>query len=244
MTELTSWLERRPLRRLILNGGTIVFSILLAFWIDAWWADVVEARQEHRALLRLQTEFALDRQQLRDAVSGHESIRAATVQLLSHTGPGGAQTDEAEVTQLLTHFSRWITYNPSRGALESLLASGELDLIKNDSLRLELAAWPSVVEDLNEDEQVDMAQVVDHVIPFLEEHYSYRAIVAARDSAAIQPGAFPHPTQELLGDRRFEGILAARLWRTTRILAEASEVDTAILRIVALIAGELGGEVK
>ena len=49
--------ERIPWTRLYIEAAAIVASILLAFAIDAWWADRLERREMVLVLDRLSAEF-------------------------------------------------------------------------------------------------------------------------------------------------------------------------------------------
>ena len=44
-------------KRLIVEGAAIVISILLAFWIDAWWAEQQTINQERAILAPLVVEI-------------------------------------------------------------------------------------------------------------------------------------------------------------------------------------------
>lgn len=223
---------RTPWLRLGLEVSAIVFSILLAFAIDAWWSRVLTARESKEALRRLQLEFTLSREELARTRGIHENIAQATAFLLEQTGPESNAPESYEVERLLSEITRWQTFNPVSGTLNSLLASGDLALIPDADLQTDLAGWPDLVEDLNEDEALDGQAVVTRVIPFLEEEYNFRSVIVARDSTVTAPSGFPGDASRLLQDRRFEGVLAARLWRTKEILREAALVQAALDRIL------------
>jgi hypothetical protein len=221
-----------PWLRLGLEVSAIVFSILLAFAIDAWWSGVLKERQSKEALNRLYVEFALNRDELARVREIHAAIAQATGALLDQTGPGQNGPDELKVERLLSQVTRWQTFNPVSGTLKSLLASGELDLIPSADLRTDLAGWQDLVEDLNEDEALDGQVIVTSVIPFLEEDYNFRSVIVARDSSVTRPSGFRRDPSALLRNPRFEGMLAARLWRTREILRETAIVQASLDRIL------------
>ena len=43
------------------------------------------------------------------------------------------------------------TFNPVKGVINSLITSGKVDLIKNDSLKFHLTNWNDIVDDYRED---------------------------------------------------------------------------------------------
>jgi hypothetical protein len=221
-----------PWLRLSLEVSAIVFSILLAFSIDAWWSRVLRNRESMEALSRLQVEFTLNLEQLLEVRNKHAEIAQATRLLLEQILSGQDVRDITEVDRLLSQLARWQTYDPVSGTLNSLLASGDLDLIPDALLQTELAGWPNLVEDLNEDEVLDGHLIVTSLIPFLEEQYNYRAVIVARDASTTEQSAFPRSASRLLESPRFEGILAARLWRTQEILRETDLVRASLDRIL------------
>jgi len=53
-----------PWITITVEAGAIVLSILMAFAIDAWWAEKKENDVEHVALLALRNDFMASREQL------------------------------------------------------------------------------------------------------------------------------------------------------------------------------------
>ncbi len=62
------------------------------------------------------------------------------------------------------------TYNPSNGVAESLIASGEYQLIRNDALRNLLISWKDVLEDYIEEEKIANAFWSEKIEPYIIEH--------------------------------------------------------------------------
>ena len=61
-----------PWPRILAEGAAIVVSILLAFWIQAWWDGVQESAEEGRLLVDLRGEFQENRTLLDAAIQSHE----------------------------------------------------------------------------------------------------------------------------------------------------------------------------
>lgn len=71
----------------MLEGAVIVFSILLAFAIDAWWAEVGERKEEQLALVGLNADFEgylLELERIREK---NEKRIESTRALMSLAGP-------------------------------------------------------------------------------------------------------------------------------------------------------------
>jgi len=124
----------------------IVFSILLAFAIDAWWAEVGERKEEQLALVGLNTDFEgylLDLARIRE---GNEKRVESTRALMSLAGPR-PENANGEIVQ--DYLGRVITYRKiilPAGTLNSLLETDGLALISDSTLRYELLAWTRILE--------------------------------------------------------------------------------------------------
>ena len=50
-------INRESVRWLLLEGTVVVFSILIAFWIDAWWEDRSDREDEQIVIAAVLDEF-------------------------------------------------------------------------------------------------------------------------------------------------------------------------------------------
>jgi hypothetical protein len=127
------------LRRYARDVVLIVTSILIAFSLDAWWDSQLQRRDEREALLALRSDFVATRDEYVTLERTHNNRLAAAEALrgLPSTGDSGLSADS-----LAALFGRAFTRgtsDPPVGALQSLLASGRLGLIQDDTLRAYLA---------------------------------------------------------------------------------------------------------
>ncbi len=67
-----------PWKRMTLEGGVIVFSILLAFAIDASWANYEIRKEESETLTALRAEFAANLEQLDSVVAVRNEAKFGT----------------------------------------------------------------------------------------------------------------------------------------------------------------------
>lgn len=141
-------------RRTVAEGVVIVASILLAFGIDAWWADVQERKEEEVVLRALETEFRENLAELRavhDVQARYAQELGELVSLVVSQPEGSSlQVEDSELRPLIS----FRTADPATGTLSTLLASGRIDLIQSEELQQALAGWPAVVEDVAEDERL------------------------------------------------------------------------------------------
>ncbi len=140
-------------KRLSVEGAAIVMSILLAFAIDAWWDNRHERIEERRILESLKAEFLSNAELIPSFIEGHRRSAEYTWALLDAmkaAEPGSTIRYPAAKFQVLGHSST----DPQRGALDAILQSGELRYVTNPAIRERLAAWPRLVVDATENEDL------------------------------------------------------------------------------------------
>ncbi len=135
-----------------MEGAVIVGSILLAFGIEAWWAGVQEREEEGLVLQALQTEFAENLSDLRSVHEVHERYASELGELVGLMGSAGDGATLVVPDSLLRALVSFRTADPATGTLNTLLASGRIDLIRDGDLQKALAGWPASLEDTAEDE--------------------------------------------------------------------------------------------
>lgn len=140
-----------PWRRIFIEGAVIVVSILLAFSIDAWWNNRIEQQREQEQLVSMRAEFqsslvGLD--EILTSVQGHAQDIETLIALLKAAG------DEPVLVPgpLLGSAITWRTSDVSTSTLDALMASGDLNLLRNTELRANLAGFPAFLLDVTEDE--------------------------------------------------------------------------------------------
>jgi len=136
-----------PWRRILLEGAVIVVSILLAFSIDTWWSNRIEQQREREQLVSMLAEFKADLAGLDEvltSIQGHAKNVETLIALLKAAvlvpGP------------LLGSAITWRTSDVSVSTLDALMASGDLNLLRNVELRANLAGLPAFLLDITEDE--------------------------------------------------------------------------------------------
>ena len=232
----------RSFAGLAIEGLLIVVSILLAFALEAWWAAQQEIATELELLRQLESEVAANAVELDRLRGRHEGVTNALTELLALSGPSAIPAIPNDSIARLVETATWTwTYDPGTGVLASLLASGQLALIRNDSLRAQLAAWPALVADVQENEGAAWSVMDSRITPFLDERLAWRTLNdAARDGYEPGPSGFDHDLVGLLRDREFENIVAGRLALEGAILAEYQLLERSLEWQLRAIRSELG----
>lgn len=147
-------------------------SILLAFAIDAWWAERLERAAEREELSRLYDEFKLNHDRLSIWISEGGIVyqqREAALRLSETLG--AALKDGAESVLLpdrqLAAIIRTPTFEARMSVFDGLVQSGRIEIIENRRIVRGITSWEGVLRSANDEEQRGLRFVYDQLFPAL-----------------------------------------------------------------------------
>jgi hypothetical protein len=238
---------------MFIEGAAIVISILLAFWIDAWWDTTQERDREVIVLGALLDDLQYMRKQIDDQRSYNEGILDAVVALLE-AGTSGKNLDPAEIDALLADI---VWYNPS-GIWESatmnlLVSAGSLANLTDVGLVHELAALHNRLRRARDRYELDETFYRDRLIPFLGREASLPQILDRIEHAPGVPAwVYDFPDLELvapvdhthlLSNGEFLGLLAAKIDIQHDIINYSlNDIDADLDEVIFLLRLNLGEE--
>lgn len=138
-------------RRLLVEGVVIVTSILLAFAIDALWAQRQDRSAERQALVSLESEFESNRQLIRLVIDMHIEFRETVTEFSDLAEPELQDLDQTSVSRIVLAAANPWTFDPVLGTTDALVGAGRLELIRDHELREALSTFLNLVADLTED---------------------------------------------------------------------------------------------
>ena len=211
------------------EGIAIVVSILLAFWIQAWWDDK-QLRENERVILEsLLTELSTTQNRLRFMGSFAGGIRDSSTQLLQAAIGPEVQLSDKEIDRLLGDTTWYVPLDHlDTPELDSLVSSDDLGLISNAQLKRMLSTWPHKVRAARVLIANDFHFFTDSYLPYLHMNTSFQQIINGAmhqpgNSGIVWPGTemalkevVSH--RELLSDRYFQNLLSQRISWITEIL--------------------------
>ena len=223
---------------LLLEFVVVVAGVIFALAVDSWWDERQERQSEIQHLAVLKTEFAENLRRLDQTIYAIEVNMSATRSLIEITEGAEARPGDEQLTQLTWDAFGFPVYNPLFSAYDNLVSTGEIRLIRNQSLKRNLAAFRANFESLrNRDWVLDQWQnliqpwVVDHLrLDWMPPGYR-------------QQWELPDPGLEtdwdaVLADQRFRGIVVNRFIAWTDYMNGVEE----LLPAARAIATELGIE--
>jgi hypothetical protein len=156
------------MRPLLVEGVVIVVSIVFAFALDAWWDDLAEGRQLRQQLGSVQAEVRGNR----DLVLFQVDLMERMIDAGEALGGAMDSANHPSGTVTVPDTLVWLALNTptldaSLGAIDALVASGQLALIHDPALRSRLAGLRDRIEDAVEEQVQALAVYHDHSYPRL-----------------------------------------------------------------------------
>lgn len=228
--------------RVVAEGILIVFSILLAFGIEAWWSQRGESQAEVEALQGLRDDFVESLERLASARSEHVDVRGASVRLLAMTGPDANQiVSDPVMDTLVMALIAGPKVFPVTATYDALIASGRIEILESAGSRLELARWATAIADLREEERDAFRQMDERLLPYLWDHVPVVTLdvnVHPRyEDLDLNRSRFSRRYRELLRSMRFENAVEERMNSSIRVIDCLNDAEDVAVRVLALVEG-------
>jgi hypothetical protein len=198
--------NRERLNWLLLEGVAIVISILLAFWIDAWWEGRKDRHEEQELLFGLEMEIA----DLRDRLEGYANFNRSGMQLIGQYLSDSVTEMDLRSVELAFRAASIGNVLDQGGALDALFASGRLERISDRSIRARLLKWPDWLDDIHTNDQSARGFSVNHIQPFLAENGFPRTYCTDGRLVCSESGPVPPEYIQLAQNSEFRALLMMR----------------------------------
>ena len=214
--------ETIPWKRLTAEGVAIIVSILLAFWIDAWWDGLQQHENERAILTTLLAEFQQIRSNVDDIQNFQGAMRNSALRLIELSVEEDHSVTDKELDHLLEQ-QLWVSTPTTFTApeLNAAISRGDLALVSNRDLRSLLQSWPAKFQWITSAMQNDLDFSNGDLGRFFLENTSILQLI---DSSEHRPGdpTFSRPERsfmvtdrishrDLLQNRQLQNILLTRV---------------------------------
>lgn len=224
--------------RVLIEMLVVVASILIAFSLDAWWSKRATERTETAHLRALRSDFEQNVSRLKVHIEREERIADASRRLLLVAISPNTLSPEDSVSNLLGQVFNSGRFDPVMGAYEAVVNSGGLAQVRDDSLRLALADFASLLDGRYHERFSD--ELYFDFIRGFEGQLGFSAAVLASDSlAAAHVVTMSRSRRELLRDPRFREHLALRYLAESGVAAAYRGLLEKAERVLDLTGREL-----
>ena len=201
----------------------VVIGILIAIQINGWNQERKNRDTEKVLLAELYKESKENLRQFEENKQAYvQSLIACSVVLRNVS----TMEERASLDSVMNYgpgMFRGITFDPSNGIVESLISTGEIQLIRNDTLRNYIITWKDVLKDFQEEEENSRTLWKNQVEPYI-----------------IENGDFLNPASpkniELCRDPKFLNMVARRKFYVGSILnaMDHESIEQNLRRMVQL----------
>jgi hypothetical protein len=228
---LISSKKQIPWLRVLLEGMVIVGSILVAFAIDAAWEGREDSQRREALCAALGNDMALARAEIDRVVASHRTGHGAAADLLN-LGPVVPGNDDQRLLIDSLVAATWgssASYDAPLGAVESVLGSGDLDLLSDPDLVLELTAFPAMVADLAW-EQALLQSMSNELQAYLG-HQGVDASLFQLNDFDVPWETGPTDSFRLVGEPRLRSLVSMIWYRFNNTISDLTSMREAIARI-------------
>lgn len=215
----------------------VVIGILIALQVNTWNEQRIMNSQEQEILKGLEVEFKININRLEKVLQlHHKSIKSAN-KLMSYFNTDINDFPETKFDSLLFHVQNVWTFNPRKGLLNSVITSGQINLISNIELKNQLASFEDMIND-TEQEHLDISllgtrfyEIVDQYINVGKQHQlGYKTFTN---------DGFKSDYIRFFKDIRVYNIINNETSWSFDLLREELEIMESIKKIIKLITEEL-----
>ena len=158
----------KKIRREIMNennlGKTLVYAIgeillvvvgiLIAVQIDHWNEDRKDREREAFLVKEINRDMVANLSELEQSMETFKRVEKGGKEIMKMYPLTKEKVLSAEFGRSFQDFLYNPSYDPSQGIINSIVNSGNINLIRNDSLRVLLLTWEDVYQDYKEEELV------------------------------------------------------------------------------------------
>lgn len=153
------------------EGTAILASILLAFWIDAWWDVREEDELSQSFLLGLREDFTQVESELGKHINFIAGVmRDAQKVLTIASGPDSELLSDS-FSEVMGSTYSISTPNLATHTYLDMINSGNLRLVRNPTLRMKMAEMTSLLQEIEKQKDVINETYWLHHAPFMDKHF-------------------------------------------------------------------------
>jgi hypothetical protein len=195
----------------------VVVGIILAFQVDRWYEDRKLRSLEQERIGALIVEFAGIREDLETFINWHKRAMDSAITLLNLGESELKAMDHDEFYTLMAGVDSNPTFEATRSTYDLLISTGEIDVIRDPTLKRQLVDFYTQVEwTANRDRQ--MAQRISAFEPFVKRALDHNALmkkVHPADTEKMPLAMAEDQFREVASTPEFDAEISAK-WHTSR----------------------------
>jgi len=213
----------------------VVIGILIALSINNWNERHQEKREELKQLKALKLEFEKNAVILDSITKLHNENEDATLRLINATNNYTIKEFDSLYLKAVYNYN----FDPSKGIYNSLINSGNIELISNETLKYKLAEIQDIVTDYIDDENNVRKYCFNELFPFVVNQMPYNPFRFYQNRDTIEKELHHSYSLEMINNRIFiEHLTMLRAFRIG-VFNEGKTVRNEYKKIIDLINQEI-----
>jgi len=234
--------DNKPLKYMRYAIGEIVLvviGILIALQINTWNSERKTQLHEKVILQSLLDEFKTNSVNLLIAKKKATSRNEKCLDILKYISDDKLELSKATSdTLIMKSLNNFVTFDVSDGYIKSLLSTGEIYILQNDSLKHLITNWNRVVIDNSVEAEDWLKQDLYSIVtPFLDKHYSLATERFKSFNPYNSPIKFDY--RQIYRNPHFENIVIRKANRYYTCLVSYNELGKYIKKIISITEKEL-----
>lgn len=214
----------------------VVIGILIALQINNWNEQRKMNAQEQELLEGLDAEFTINFNRLEKVLRFHENSIKNANEIMTYFNTDISDIPEVKFDSLQFHIQNVWTFNPRKGLLNSVITSGQINLISNIELKNLLASFEDMVDDTAE-EVKEINFLGQEFNTIINEYINIGKQNALGYSIYVNKG-FQSDYNRFFKDIRIYNIISNETTWSYDLLGEEKEIMKSIIRIRELLTKE------
>lgn len=168
----------------------VMLGILLALQVNNRNENRKDREKEKVILSELNKDFEQNLQRFKEIKQMQFNTYNSGVIVFRNLDKLHIPTSRDSVYRYVTGMFGGYSYYPSNGVVESLINSGEIRLIKNDTLRNYLVSWKDVLNDYTERVDIDIKFWSNQIEPFVIQHGNFYQVATDENKSLVEDREF------------------------------------------------------
>jgi hypothetical protein len=214
----------------------VMVGILLALQVNNWNEQRKMNAQEQELLEGLEVEFTINYKRLENVLQLHHKAIESANEIMTYFNTDISDIPTAKFDSLQFHIQNVWTFNPRKGLLNSVIASGKINLISNIELKNQLASFEDMIDDTQE--EVSEISFLGQIFYSITREYIDAGKQNALGYNTFTNDGFQSDYNRFFKDIRVYNIINNETTWNYDLLAEELEIMKSTTRILELIAEE------
>lgn len=226
----------------LIEAGSVLAGVLIAFWIDAAWDNRRDRGRERGYLQALAAELATNR----DRFGRYQELLDGQIRTNDHAlrtivfAQGPVPPDM--VREWLRTTAALFLELPEQAALSDILSSGGISFIEDPAVRRLISRYADALDRQRAYQENITAQWTASFVPYSTRHASlYDMVVGVPwndGTVAAGLGSFDDDAEAFVGNREFANLLVHR----SLLIAMSRSATGQLLDVMEALASRLAGE--